>query len=166
MIDKRGFRLGVAIIIVNQRNKLFWARRVGRTGWQFPQGGLLERESIRDGMFRELYEEVGLTPDDVTVIAESKRWLYYYLPRHLLRHHSRPLCIGQKQKWFLLRLKDDARPFSFTHTDMPEFDGFRWVNYWYPLRQVVFFKRKLYKRALSEFVSYLFKGKNDRDQQC
>ena len=157
MIDKRGFRLGVAIVIINKRNRIFWARRVGGSGWQFPQGGLLDGESALEAMYRELHEEVGLVEQDVEIVTESRRWLYYYLPKHLVRHHSKPLCIGQKQKWFLLRLKEDAADFCFTCSETPEFDDYRWVSYWYPLRQVVFFKRKLYQRVLHEFAPRVFR---------
>lgn len=35
--------------------------------------------------------------------------------------------------------------------EKPEFDGWRWVSYWYPIRQVVNFKRDVYRRVLTEF---------------
>ncbi len=35
----------------------------------------------------------------------------------------------------------------------PEFDGWRWVSYWYPVRQVVSFKRDVYRRVMKEFAS-------------
>ena len=34
----------------------------------------------------------------------------------------------------------------------PEFDGWRWVSYWYPVRQVVSFKRDVYRRVMKEFA--------------
>ncbi|OGT30809.1 MAG: RNA pyrophosphohydrolase [Gammaproteobacteria bacterium RIFCSPHIGHO2_12_FULL_35_23] len=159
MIDQRGFRLGVAMIILNSRNRIFWARRIGGNGWQFPQGGLLDDEPTLDAMYRELYEEVGLVQADVEIVAESKCWLYYYLPRHLVRRNTQPLCIGQKQKWYLLRLKNDQAEFDFATAELPEFDDYRWVSYWYPLKQVIFFKRKLYQRILHEFAPLVFESK-------
>ena len=156
MIDEKGFRAGVGIIILNEKNRIFWARRIGKNGWQFPQGGMNEEENPREAMYRELHEEVGLLPEDVEILAETKRWLYYYLPKHLIRKNSHPLCIGQKQKWFLLRLRAEESKFCFNKTPTPEFDSYRWVTYWYPLKQVVFFKRKLYQRALREFASVVF----------
>lgn len=156
MIDQQGFRAGVGIIIINRQNRIFWARRIGQNGWQFPQGGLLENETPEEGMFRELHEEVGLNRQDVTILGQTERWLYYYLPRHLIRQHSQPLCVGQKQKWFLLRLNTDENKFVFDNTPTPEFDNYRWVTYWYPLKQVIFFKRKLYQRALREFAPIVF----------
>ena len=159
MIDQQGFRAGIGIIIINRQNRIFWARRIGQNGWQFPQGGLIEKETPEEGMFRELHEEVGLNQQDVTILAQTQKWLYYYLPRHLVRQHSQPLCIGQKQKWFLLRLETDENKFFFDHTPTPEFDSYRWVTYWYPLKQVIFFKRKLYQRALREFAPIVFSSK-------
>lgn len=153
VIDSRGFRSAVSVIILNQKDKVFWARRVDHNGWQFPQGGLSHGETAQDAMYRELYEEVGLQEKDVDILAESQKWLYYYLPKQLIRRRSYPLCIGQKQKWFLLRLTSGDDAFNFTCTDHPEFDEFRWVHYWHPVKQVVFFKRSLYKKALREFAS-------------
>ena len=37
-------------------------------------------------------------------------------------------------------------------TDTPEFDGWRWVHFWYPLEHVVTFKRTVYARALAHLA--------------
>ena len=104
MIDAQGFRHGVGIILINNEQQVFWAKRIGQNAWQFPQGGLLDNETPQDGMYRELYEETGLKPEDVEILMETRDWLYYRLPRRLVRVHQKPLCIGQKQKWFLLKV--------------------------------------------------------------
>ena len=150
VIDAEGFRHGVGIIITNNEQKVFWAKRIGQDAWQFPQGGLHDDETPEQGMYRELYEETGLKPEDVQIVMETKDWLYYRLPRRLIRMHQKPLCIGQKQKWFLLRLVGSEGNINFATTNSPEFDGWRWVDYWYPLKQVIRFKRKVYQRALKE----------------
>lgn len=152
MIDKEGFRLGVGIILVNSNRQLFLAKRIGKIAWQFPQGGLLENESAEDAMFRELKEEIGLHAEDVKVLSCTKRWLRYRLPHRLIRQHSKPICIGQKQKWFLLQLINKNASFNLTATESPEFDSWAWVSYWYPLTQVVAFKRRVYNLALKEFA--------------
>jgi len=156
VIDKKGYRSGVGIILVNEQNRLFLARRVGRTGWQFPQGGVQEDETPKQAMFRELYEEVGLKEQDVEILAVSKDWLKYRLPKNMVRQYSEPLCLGQRQRWFLLRMLSDDQNVHFDATNKPEFDGFRWVRYWYPLHQVISFKKKVYRQALQEFSSVLF----------
>src|ERR1700728_1712200 len=103
VIDEDGFRHGVGIILVNSRRQVFIAKRIGKSAWQFPQGGIKNHETSEEAMFRELREEIGLEVSDVKVLAQSRRWLRYRLPKRLIRHYSKPLCIGQKQKWFLLQ---------------------------------------------------------------
>lgn len=156
MIDRRGFRAGIGIILANAKNQLFLGRRIQQNAWQFPQGGLLKGEAPFEGMLRELYEEIGLKEQDVEMLAASKNWLKYRLPANMIRYNSRPLCLGQRQKWFLLRLVSKGVNFSFDVTDKPEFDGFRWVSYWYPLQCVIPFKKRVYRRALQEFAGELF----------
>jgi len=114
-------------------------------------------------MFRELFEETGLQPEHVEIMGQTQRWLRYRLPKRMIRRHSQPLCIGQKQRWFLLRLIVDEQCFKLDATDKPEFDGWRWVDYWHPVREVVFFKRKVYQRALDELAPLLF---TDRDMEA
>lgn len=152
MIDKAGYRYGVGIILVNQNRQIFFAKRIGMLAWQFPQGGMKPHETPEETMYRELKEEVGLNPEDVQILGCTRRWLRYRLPTRLVRHHAKPLCIGQKQKWFLLRLVSDDSKINLYANDDPEFDSWAWVSYWYPLRQVVTFKRRVYVMALKEFA--------------
>ncbi len=166
MIDLEGYRANVGIIVSNGEGKLLWARRVGQDAWQFPQGGISMDETPREAMHRELHEELGLLPDDVEIIAQTQDWLRYRLPRHMLRRDSRPLCIGQKQIWFLLRLVGDETRVHFDATDQPEFDGYRWVDYWLPVSEVVSFKRRVYRLALSEFARLIEPTENPRRKSC
>ena len=152
MIDSEGFRPNVGIMLANARGEVLWARRVGQDAWQFPQGGIQEGESPKQALFRELQEEVGLTEKDVEVIGSTRGWLRYRLPQRLLRKDSKPLCIGQKQKWFLLRMLADDSAVTFENDYKPEFDHWRWVSYWYPLGQVISFKKEVYRRALKELA--------------
>ncbi len=156
MIDSDGFRPNVGIILTNQKGQLFWGRRVGQNAWQFPQGGIKAKETPLQALYRELREEVGLLPDQVEVLGYTQGWLRYRLPPYLIRQHRRPLCIGQKQIWFLLRMLADDDQVKLNASDQPEFDYWRWVDYWEPLREVVFFKRGVYWRALNELAPLLF----------
>ena len=152
MIDGDGFRPNVGIVICNRKGQVLWARRYGQHSWQFPQGGVDDGESPEQSMYRELYEEIGLRPEHVTLLAVTRHWLKYKLPKRLVRWDSNPVCIGQKQKWFLLRLESEQEPhIEFGCHGQPEFDDWRWVSYWYPVRQVVSFKREVYRRVLKEF---------------
>jgi putative (di)nucleoside polyphosphate hydrolase len=149
-IDADGFRANVGIILANADNRLLLGGRVGAKGWQFPQGGMLEGEDPVDAMFRELHEEIGLEAGDVEVLGVSSDWLRYRLPDKFIRRHSKPLCIGQKQRWFMLRLITDDTRVRFDRCDKPEFDRIRWVNFWRPVNEVIYFKRRVYARALHE----------------
>ncbi|MDJ0794140.1 MAG: RNA pyrophosphohydrolase [Woeseiaceae bacterium] len=149
-IDAEGFRANVGIILANTDNKLLLGGRVGAKGWQFPQGGMLEGETPEDAMYRELHEEIGLEPDDVDVLGVTRDWLRYRLPDRFIRKHSKPLCIGQKQRWFILRLVSDEDRVRFDRADKPEFDRFRWVPFWRPVNEVIYFKRRVYAHALYE----------------
>jgi len=156
MIDRDGFRPNVGIILSSDDRKIFWARRIGENAWQFPQGGIRRDESPQEAMFRELLEEVGLQPHDVEVMGCTRRWLRYRLPDSLVRRGRKPVCIGQKQIWYLLRLTSGEDQVCLDRNCKPEFDGWRWVNYWHPLKEVVFFKRKVYRRALKELAPIFF----------
>lgn len=156
MIDADGYRPNVGIILTNRQGQVFWAKRVGQDAWQFPQGGIKTQESAEAALFRELKEEVGLEPQDVEIMACTRGWLRYRLPKRMVRYNSHPVCVGQKQKWFLLRLKSSDKRIRFDCSEKPEFDGWRWVSYWYPLGQVVPFKRDVYRRAMRELAPRLF----------
>ena len=155
-IDRDGFRANVGIILANGDGRLFWAGRAGEAGWQFPQGGIRADESAEQAMYRELREEIGLAADNVQLLGSTRQWLRYRLPRRFRRYRSRPLCIGQKQRWFLLRLACRDERVRLDVTDEPEFDRWRWVDFWHPLSEVVYFKRRVYASALQELGPLLF----------
>ncbi|AKG18331.1 RNA pyrophosphohydrolase [Moraxella bovoculi] len=155
MIDSDGFRANVGIILANTQGQVLWAKRIGHDSWQFPQGGIDYGETPLDAMYRELHEEVGLYPQHVELLAVTKDWLRYRLPKRYVRTNQEPLCIGQKQKWFLLRLDENNAQHIRFDTSKPEFDEWQWVSYWYPLNQVVAFKRGVYQKALQELIEQL-----------
>lgn len=151
MIDADGFRPNVGIVVANTLGEVLWARRVGQDAWQFPQGGINPDEAPEEALYRELYEEIGLLPEHVELLASTRGWLRYRLPERLVRRGGEgPLCIGQKQKWFLLRMRAGDAEVRMDRGDKAEFDYWRWVSYWYPLGQVVSFKREVYRRAMKE----------------
>jgi putative (di)nucleoside polyphosphate hydrolase len=169
MIDSDGYRPNVGIILCNSANRLLWARRIGQEAWQFPQGGIKADEEPLDALYRELREEIGLEPRHVEVMGNTRGWLRYRLPKRFLRHDAKPLCIGQKQVWFLLRLLGDDQDVRFDRCEHPEFDGYRWVEYWHPLKEVVSFKRDVYRSALQELAPLLDmakKGNKEHVHAC
>jgi putative (di)nucleoside polyphosphate hydrolase len=155
-LDPHGFRPNVGIVISNDVGNVFWARRVGGdNAWQFPQGGMQPNETPEDALYRELFEEVGLTPASVIILAVTSRWLRYRVPKRLRRYNSSSRFRGQKQKWYLLKLVGDENDISMNCSDKPEFDAWRWVSYWYPLTEIVGFKQEVYRRALRELAPAL-----------
>ena len=160
VIDSQGFRPNVGIIVASAEGQVLWGRRVGgRDSWQFPQGGMHAGESAEDAMYRELDEEVGLSPNHVEILGKTRGWLRYRLPAKYIRRREKPVCIGQKQRWFLLRLVAEESAIRLdAHAD-PEFDHWQWVNFWYPLTAVVDFKREVYREALTQLLPALASGK-------
>ena len=154
MIDVDGFRPNVAIVIMKEDQRVFWAHRSRNDGWQFPQGGMRTEETPMAAMYRELHEETGLREEHVEVLGSTPGWLRYRLPRRYQRHHSKPLCIGQKQVWFLLRLLGDDSVVSLDTSETPEFYEYKWVDFWYPVENVIPFKRGVYQKALTMLDPY------------
>jgi putative (di)nucleoside polyphosphate hydrolase len=151
VIDSEGYRANVGIIISNAEGRVLWCRRVGQQdAWQFPQGGIEEHETPEQALYRELREETGLRPEHVSVLGSTRKWLKYQLPEYLIRQECGLRCIGQKQKWFLLRLRSKESALDLERASKPEFDDWRWVDYWYPASAVIFFKRDVYEQALRE----------------
>lgn len=156
MIDRDGFRSNVGIVLINDKNQVFLGRSSKRKDiWQFPQGGMMYRETPTQCMYRELYEEIGLTPKDVEIVSMIKNWIYYRLPEKFVRRSSKRVCIGQKQKWFLLRLKTDDDNIRFDRDVKPEFDDWMWVDYWHPVEKIAPFKRHVYQEALQKFSRFI-----------
>ncbi len=155
MIDADGYRHNVGIILANKAGKLLWAKRVNQDAWQFPQGGVQEHETPQQAAFRELKEEVGLNPTDVRVLGRTKNWLSYRLPTQYVRKDNIPVCIGQKQIWFLLGLEVTDTNINLQLDIKPEFEQWCWVDYWQPVQNVVDFKKEVYQLALTELEKNL-----------
>lgn len=159
MIDREGYRPNVGIILCNARNQVFWGKRVNQHAWQFPQGGINAGETPEQAMFRELEEEVGLQPRHVRILGRTREWLRYDVPSHWTRRDNRGLYRGQKQIWFLLRLTGRDTDVSLRASDHPEFDAWRWNEYWVPMETVVDFKREVYRLALQELERFLHRDR-------
>jgi putative (di)nucleoside polyphosphate hydrolase len=155
MLDRDGFRPNVGIILLNQKNQVFWGKRIRTHSWQFPQGGIDRGETPEQAMYRELQEEVGLLAEHVRVVARTRDWLRYEVPDRYIRKDARGHYKGQKQIWFLLQLVVADHALNLRASTHPEFDAWRWNDYWVPLDSVVEFKRGVYELALTELSRYL-----------
>jgi putative (di)nucleoside polyphosphate hydrolase len=160
MLDRDGFRPNVGIILLNQKNQVFWGKRIRTHSWQFPQGGIDRGENPEQAMYRELHEEVGLQPEHVRILARTREWLRYEVPDRYIRRDARGHYKGQKQIWFLLQLVGYDWNLNLRATTHPEFDAWRWNDYWVPLDVVVEFKRGVYEMALTELARYLPRQEN------
>jgi putative (di)nucleoside polyphosphate hydrolase len=155
MIDRDGYRPNVGIILCNAWNQVFWAKRINQHAWQFPQGGIQAGETPEAAMYRELNEEVGLNPEHVRILGRTRNWLRYEVPDNWVRKDSRGIYRGQKQIWFLLRLTGRDNDVCLRASSHPEFDAWRWNEYWVEMNSVVEFKREVYRQALEELERYL-----------
>jgi putative (di)nucleoside polyphosphate hydrolase len=116
-------------------------------------------------MYRELEEEIGLRQEHVKIVGRTRDWLRYEVPDHFIKREVRGHYRGQKQIWFLLRMVARDNDVNLRLTDHPEFDAWRWHDYWVPLDVVIEFKRDVYQRALQElsrFLTWPSSGQGDR----
>ena len=155
VIDRDGYRPNVGIILVNPRNQVFWGKRVKEHAWQFPQGGIKPGENPEQAMFRELTEEVGLEAKHVKILGRTRHWLRYDVPTTWVRRDYRVPYRGQKQIWYLLRMVGRDCDVCLRRSERPEFDAWRWSEYWIPLESVIEFKRAVYEQALCELARFL-----------
>ena len=165
MLDREGYRPNVGIILVNQRNEVFWGKRIREHAWQFPQGGIKRGETPEDAMYRELHEEVGLMPEHVEILGRTQGWLRYDVPKHWIKRQWRDTYRGQKQIWYLLRLVGRDCDVSLRASTHPEFDAWRWSQFWVPLDTVIDFKRGVYRQALKELSGILFRIRQSQQNQ-
>ena len=160
MIDSEGYRANVGIVITNDKQQILLAKRYQQEAWQLPQGGIDKGESELEALFRELDEEIGLSAEHVEVMAKTPKWLRYDLPDYHIRRKQKPICVGQKQVWFLLKLTSDESNIKLdTHSDI-EFDDWEWVDYWHPIEEVIEFKKMIYEDMLKSLAPVLFNNQH------
>ncbi len=159
--DQNKYRLNVGIMIINSQG-LIWMGKRRHTlsspfSYQMPQGGIDPGETPEQTLWRELYEEVGLSQNECKVLAVSKNWYTYLIPPE---HKMRSKYAGQKQKWFLLQLTCPDETVCLNKTDYPEFSSFKWMTPEEAKNAVIPFKREVYQKVLAEFAPYLNAMKN------
>ena len=158
MLDENGYRYNVGIVIINDKQQVFWAKRTGKAAWQFPQGGIKRGELIEQAMYRELKEETGIENSDVKILGRTKNWLYYDVPRNLIKKENRNFYKGQRQIWYLVRFDGQDKNIFFPYSQSSEFDAWKWVDFSAPPNMVIDFKKDVYSSALLELAPIIFKS--------
>ena len=149
-MKEEGYILYVGIMVAYSVGELLLCKRKGMNSWQFPQGGIDKNEDPFRAAKRELFEEVGISSKYVELIKSSNDWYKYDVPARSRRKiFVNKKFKGQKQKWFLFKLKENTK-ISFENDPDNEFENFKWVSYWYPLAVIVSFKEAVYRKALNE----------------
>ena len=150
MNKKDLYRPNVAMIIVSnnypQKKEIFLAQRNDLSDvWQFPQGGIDRGEEVHDALFRELEEEIGTS--SVEIIHEYPEWISYDFPPKIAK--SMEPYVGQKQRYFLVKLKGDAK--IDIETEHPEFSDYKFVEVEEVLKLSASFKQDVYETVINYF---------------
>lgn len=146
------YRANVGIVLCNANGKVLVAHRVKQGGWQFPQGGIDRNETPVEAAYRELNEELGLESRHVRLIKVTDSWFWYDIPQEFRKNNK---LRGQKQKWVLFQFIGSESDFCLDCTPHPEFDDWKWEEYWNPAGQVIEFKREVYLEMLAELEEYV-----------
>lgn len=160
MIDTQGYRANVGIVVINDKSQVLLTKRYKQNSWQLPQGGIDKNETTIQAMFRELNEEVGLLSKHVKIIAKTPKWLRYDLPNCHIKRSKKPVCIGQKQVWFLLKLITHEDNIKLDNHCEIEFDDWTWVDYWYPIEAAIDFKKNIYEDMLKALAPIVFNNQH------
>jgi putative (di)nucleoside polyphosphate hydrolase len=156
MNEESNYRLNVGLIIVNNYGKVLICKRKNSNQWQFPQGGIDKGESPIEAAKREIFEEVGIKPSKIKILGKIKDWVKYEIPKELAKKSFKKKGIlGQKQKWFIFKIKSEAC-ITFVNDPDNEFDDFAWVSYWRPIALIVSFKKEVYRNVLAELLPIYF----------
>ena len=146
-------RIGVGIVVLNSKNKVFVGKRKDNPfdKWQMPQGGVEPDEPLLEAMKRELREETSII--NIEVLKEFNHWLEYDLPENLIGKIWKGKYRGQKQKWFIIRFTGEEKEIDI-NTKYPEFIEWKWIDMDLLPNLIVNFKKHVYKDVLIELKKY------------
>ena len=142
-------RIGVGIIVLNVKNKVFVAKRRDNPidKWQMPQGGVDKGEDFLEAMRRELFEETGIR--NIKIIKKIEKMYEYELPKNLIGIIWKGRYRGQQQKWFITKFLGNDDEINL-NTGNPEFIEWKWVDPKILPDVIVDFKKNLYVDLLKE----------------
>jgi len=151
--NKLPLRLGVGIIVLNNKNEIFVGKRIdNQVGnyWQMPQGGVDKNENLLQAARRELEEETGIKT--IKIIKEIENWFIYYLPKNLLGKVWKGKFGGQKQRWFIAKFNGSNEEINIK-TKHPEFIDWKWIEIKDLTKVAVNFKVDIYSKLRDELIS-------------
>ena len=150
------YRPCAGVMLLNRDGQVFVGQRIDTTveAWQMPQGGIDDGEDAETAAIRELGEEIGVTPDQVALIAVAPGEFYYDLPPELVGQVWKGKWRGQRQRWFLFRFLGEDSDVNIA-TAHPEFRTWRWIDPADLPRLIVPFKKALYEQVLAAFAEHL-----------
>ena len=151
---KLPMRIGVGIIVLNNKNLVFVGKRKDNPvdKWQMPQGGVDKGEDFISAMKRELFEETSI--QNIKILKEINRTFEYDLPENLVGIIWKGKFKGQKQKWFIVRFIGDDNEINL-NTDKPEFIDWKWIEPKKLPDVIVNFKKNLYIDLLKEIDLFI-----------
>ena len=150
-------RIGVGIVVLNVKNKVFVAKRKDNPidKWQMPQGGVDNGEDFLKAMKRELFEETGIK--NIKIIKKIEKMYEYELPENLVGIIWKGKYRGQEQKWFVMRFLGQDSEINIK-TKNPEFIEWKWVELKKITELVVNFKLNVYKEVQEKVNKILIDG--------
>lgn len=141
------YRLNVAGILRDASGRILVCERLGKRGsWQFPQGGVDPGESLEAALHRELYEEIGVSPDQIDVRNQKGPYRYEFEGAVVKGFH------GKDQHFFLVHYHgpEDGIQLDMPH---PEFQAYRWIlPETFQLSWLPAMKRAMYQRVFSDLL--------------
>ena len=148
-IEKLPFRIGVGIIVLNNKNQVFVGKRKDNPGnnWQMPQGGINKGEDFISAMKRELMEETSIK--NIKILKELEHLYQYDLPKNLVGIIWKGKFRGQKQKWFITRFLGEDTEINLK-TKHPEFIEWKWIEPEKLPEVIVYFKKEIYLSLVKE----------------
>ena len=148
-VQKLPFRIGVGIIVLNNKNQVFVGKRKDNPGnnWQMPQGGIDEGEDFISAMKRELMEETSIK--NIKILKELEHLYQYDLPKNLVGIIWKGKFRGQKQKWFITRFLGKDTDINLK-TKHPEFIEWKWIEPEKLPEVIVYFKKEIYLSLVKE----------------